>query len=79
MLAARLGSAPLAFIGSGSYFIYLWHIFPIMLLRSSEAWRQADPLAASLAAYAAAAVTSIVALVIVRSVLPQRTAQWLGA
>jgi peptidoglycan/LPS O-acetylase OafA/YrhL len=79
MLAARLNSAPFAFIGSGSYFIYLWHIFPIMLLRSSEAWRQADPLAASVAAYAAAAVASIVALVIVRSVLPQRTAQWLGA
>jgi peptidoglycan/LPS O-acetylase OafA/YrhL len=79
MLAARPRSAPLAFIGSGSYFIYLWHIFPIMLLRSSDAWRHADPTVASLAAYAAAAATSVIALVVVRSALPPRAAQWLGA
>jgi fucose 4-O-acetylase-like acetyltransferase len=78
-LAARFNSAPLAFIGSGSYFIYLWHIFPIMLLRSSDAWQKTDVAVASIAAYAAAAVASIVALVVVRSVLPQRAAQWLGA
>jgi peptidoglycan/LPS O-acetylase OafA/YrhL len=79
MLAVRPSSAALAFIGSGSYFIYLWHIFPIMLLRSSDAWRQADPAAASLVAYAAAATASIAALVVIRSVLPPRAAQWLGA
>jgi hypothetical protein len=50
-----------------------------MLLRSSDAWQKADAAVASIAAYAAAAVASIVALVIVRSVLPQRAAQWLGA
>jgi peptidoglycan/LPS O-acetylase OafA/YrhL len=78
-LAARPASAPLAFIGSGSYFIYLWHIFPIMLLRGSDTWRQADPALASFAAYAAAAIGSIAALIAVRAVLPQRAAQWLGA
>jgi len=79
LLALRGESPALAFIGSGSYFIYLWHIFPIMLLRSSEAWQTANPALASLAAYAAAATASIAALLVVRAVLPPRAAQWLGA
>ena len=79
LLALRGESAPLAFVGSGSYFIYLWHIFPIMLLRSSGPWQQASPALASLAAYAAAATVSIAALLIVRAALPPRAAQWLGA
>lgn len=79
VLAAPVKSAALGFLGSGSYFIYLWHIFPIMLLRGSDGWQHANAAFASIAAYAAAATASIVALVIVRQVLPPRAAQWLGA
>ena len=79
LFAFQPSSPLLGWIGSGSYFIYLWHIFPIMLLRSSEAWQTANPALASLAAYAAAATASIAALLVVRAVLPPRAAQWLGA
>ena len=78
-LAAPLSSAVLGFIGSGSYFIYLFHIFVIMLLRDHGLLREAGPATASIATYAAATATSIIALVIVRSVLPPRAAQALGA
>ena len=78
-VAAPLSSAVLGFVGSGSYFIYLWHIFVIMLLRDHGVWLKADSVVASAATYAAAVAASIMALVIVRSVLPPRAAQWLGA
>jgi fucose 4-O-acetylase-like acetyltransferase len=78
-LAAPLRSSLLGFVGSGSYFIYLWHIMVIMLLRDHFGLRDAGAAMASIATYAAAAAVSILALVIVRSLLPPRAAQVLGA
>lgn len=78
-IAAPLRNSTLAFIGSGSYFIYLWHILVIMLLRDHLSLRDTGAAAASLTTYAAAAAVSIAALVFIRSVLPPRAAQMLGA
>lgn len=78
-LAARPRSALLGIVGSGSYFIYLWHIFAIMLLRDHGAWLTAGGALASAATYATAVAASILTLVIIRLVLPPRAVQWLGA
>jgi surface polysaccharide O-acyltransferase-like enzyme len=78
-LAAPLRSSLLGSIGSGSYFIYLWHILVIMLLRDHATWLKAGGVLASLATYATAVAASTLALVMVRSILPPRAAQWLGA
>jgi peptidoglycan/LPS O-acetylase OafA/YrhL len=78
-VAAPLRSSLLGFVGSGSYFIYLWHIFVVMLLRDHGGWLNANSFVASATTYAAAVTASILALVIIRSVLPPRAAQWLGA
>lgn len=78
-LAVPLGSAVLGFIGSGSYFIYLFHIFVIMLLRDYGLLREAGAVTASIAAYGAATAASIIALVVIRTAMPPRAAQVLGA
>lgn len=78
-VAAPLRSTLLGFIGSGSYFIYLWHIFVIMLLRDHATWLKTGGAIASGAAYATAVAGSTAALIVVRSALPPRAAKWLGA
>jgi fucose 4-O-acetylase-like acetyltransferase len=70
-------SVLLGFIGSGSYFIYLWHYFAILLLRERMSWL--DGASASAATWAVAAAASIAALAAIRAVLPRRAAGWLGA
>lgn len=78
-LALPVRSVGLSLVGSGSYFIYLWHIFPIMLLRDHGAWLEiAGPLAPAVT-YVTAVVASVVALLIIRTVFPPRAVQWLGA
>jgi fucose 4-O-acetylase-like acetyltransferase len=77
-VAAAPRNVPLGFIGSGSYFIYLWHIFVIMLLRDHAVWQGRGDFI-SIATYAATAAASLLALFIVRSALPPRAARWLGA
>jgi fucose 4-O-acetylase-like acetyltransferase len=76
-LAVPPRSALLGFVGSGSYFIYLWHYFAILLLREHASWPHAPT--ASAATWAVTAATSIAALAAVRAVLPPRAAAWLGA
>jgi fucose 4-O-acetylase-like acetyltransferase len=78
-LASPIRSPLLGFIGSGSYFIYLWHIFAIMLLRDHAPWVKNSGILTSALTYAVAVAASIAALVAIRSLLPSRTAQWLGA
>ena len=78
-LAAPIRSSLLGFIGSGSYFIYLWHIFVIMLLRDHAGWIKDNTILAPALTYVAAVVASIVALAAIRTLLPPRMAQWLGA
>ncbi|WP_024514451.1 acyltransferase [Bradyrhizobium sp. Tv2a-2] len=69
----------IASLGSGSYFIYLWHIFFVMLLRDHARLRALGPAAASAITYVAAATASIAALILVREFVPARLHRWLGA
>ena len=77
LLVLARGSAWLAYVGSGSYFIYLWHIFIVMLLRDHSGWQ--NPVLASALTYVATVAVSTAALIAVRSILPPRAARWLGA
>jgi fucose 4-O-acetylase-like acetyltransferase len=69
----------IASLGSGSYFIYLWHIFLVMLLRDHTRLTQLGPLAASTITYVVATTGSVVALIAVREFAPYRLHRWLGA
>src|SRR6202043_842012 len=51
----------IASVGSGSYFIYLWHIFIVMALRDHAQLRRFGPAADFAITYAATASGSIVA------------------
>lgn len=77
LLVLAPGSTWLAYIGSGSYLIYLWHIFIVMLLRDHSSWQ--NPAVASSLTYAITVVVSLIALIAVRSILSPRAARWLGA
>jgi peptidoglycan/LPS O-acetylase OafA/YrhL len=79
LLALDIRSPFLAALGSGSYFIYLWHIFIVMTLRSHAALRQFGPAAIFAITYMVTTVGSIVALFAVRGVAPPRLRRWLGA
>ncbi len=69
----------LAFIGSGSYFVYLWHIFVIMILRDHASLRDSGTIADFAITYAVTAILSILALLLIRRTASARVAQWLGA
>jgi surface polysaccharide O-acyltransferase-like enzyme len=69
----------LATIGSGSYFIYLWHIFVIMILRDHFSLRTSGAVTDFAITYATTAVVSIVVLLIIRRVGSARVCRWLGA
>jgi peptidoglycan/LPS O-acetylase OafA/YrhL len=80
LLLGRGPQSPLvASLGSGSYFIYLWHIFFVMLMRDHTSLHQLGPGAASVITFAVAATGSIIALAIVRQFAPARVCRWLGA
>jgi surface polysaccharide O-acyltransferase-like enzyme len=79
LLAARPKSAMLAAIGSGSYFIYLWHIFIVMALRDHAALRQLGPFLNAMVTSGLTALLSVAALVAVRQVASPRLLRWLGA
>jgi surface polysaccharide O-acyltransferase-like enzyme len=68
-----------AALGSGSYFIYLWHIFIVMMLRDYAELRQFGAVADFAITYAATASGSILALLAVREIAPPRMIRWLGA
>ncbi|MBR0750710.1 acyltransferase [Bradyrhizobium jicamae] len=69
----------MAAIGSGSYFIYLWHIFIVMALRDHAALRQYGPVASFVVTCSVTATLSIGALWCLRRCAPARLARWLGA
>jgi fucose 4-O-acetylase-like acetyltransferase len=69
----------IASLGSGSYFIYLWHIFFVMLLRDHTPLHTRAPLTAAAITYLVATAGSIVALIAVRELAPARLHRWLGA
>jgi surface polysaccharide O-acyltransferase-like enzyme len=69
----------LAAIGSGSYFIYLWHIFIIMALRDHAALRQFGALANFAITCSLTILFSVGALLAVRQLASPRVFRWLGA
>ncbi|ETR76721.1 acyltransferase [Afipia sp. P52-10] len=77
LLATISSSQWLAFIGSGSYFIYLWHIFIVMMIRDHAA--RINPVIDSAITYVAATGLTLTALVAIRFGLPPRVVRWLGA
>jgi surface polysaccharide O-acyltransferase-like enzyme len=79
LLVVRPRLPLLATIGSGSYFIYLWHIFPVMALRDHTSLRALGPIADFAATYTITAVVSVGALLAVRRIAPSCFSRWLGA
>lgn len=69
----------LATIGSGSYFIYLWHIFVVMALRDHASLRASGGVTDFAITYTVTAVISIAALLAVRRTTSSRLIRWLGA
>jgi surface polysaccharide O-acyltransferase-like enzyme len=69
----------LAAIGSGSYFIYLWHIFIVMALRDHAALRQLGPIPGFAIAYGLTVLFSVGGLLAIRQVASPRARRWLGA
>jgi surface polysaccharide O-acyltransferase-like enzyme len=79
LLALDLHVPLLAAVGSGSYFIYLWHIFIVMALRDHAALRSLGPIADFAITATLTASGSILALWAVREIAPSRAIRWLGA
>jgi surface polysaccharide O-acyltransferase-like enzyme len=79
LMALDLRSPQLAALGSGSYFIYLWHIFIVMALRDHAALRQFGPAADFAITYAVTALGSILLLLAIRAAAPPRLIRWLWA
>jgi fucose 4-O-acetylase-like acetyltransferase len=79
LLALDVQSPYFAALGSGSYFIYLWHIFIVMSLRDHAALYRFGPVANFAITYAVTAVGSIIALLAIRAAAPARLIRWLGA
>ncbi|MBE0703895.1 MAG: acyltransferase, partial [Afipia sp.] len=79
LLTWRPASAALAMLGSGSYFIYLWHIFIVMFLRDHGAFDRFTPLAGFVFTFAATAILIAFLLVCVRRLAPGTMRRWVGA
>jgi len=79
LFAAQPRSPMLAAIGSGSYFIYLWHIFIVMALRDHTALRQLGPFLNATVTSGVTVLLSVAVLVTVRQIASRRTLRWLGA
>ena len=79
LLALDIQWPLVAALGSGSYFIYLWHIFIVMFLRDHAVLRQFGPAASFVITFAVAVSGSVVAWLTVRTVAPPRLYRWLGA
>ncbi|HEY0850933.1 MAG TPA: acyltransferase [Bradyrhizobium sp.] len=79
LFSLQPNSPLLAWLGSGSYFIYLWHIFIIMALRDHTAIRQLGGFSGFAIACSLTIVLIAAALLAVRQLAPPRICRWLGA
>ncbi len=77
MLGFSWESRGLAFLGAASYFIYLWHIFVVMLLHRVPLLARHAVMAIPLV-FIGALATSTVAALALKRYAPPRVAQWLG-
>jgi len=79
LFATGMSSQLLARLGSGSYFIYLWHIFIIMLLRDHGSFQQIPPIAEFAMTFIATVTSTVFVLFVVRRLVPSRFTHWIGA
>jgi fucose 4-O-acetylase-like acetyltransferase len=79
LIALNVRWSLLATLGSGSYLIYLWHIFIVMVLRDHAGLRAFGPAAGFTITYVLTASGSVLALLAVREIAPPRLIRWLGA
>jgi surface polysaccharide O-acyltransferase-like enzyme len=79
LFAVQPSSPLLGWFGSGSYFIYLWHIFIVMLLRDHTTLHQLGGIASFAVCGGLAILLSAAALLAVRQFASARLCRWLGA
>ena len=79
LFAIRPRSPLLGWLGSGSYFIYLWHIFIVMALRDHTALRQLGEVTSFVVCCGVTALVTIAALLALRQFASPRLCRWLGA
>ena len=79
LFAIRPRSPLLGWLGSGSYFIYLWHIFIVMALRDHTALRQLGDVTSFVVCCGVTALVTIAALLALRQFASPRLCRWLGA
>jgi surface polysaccharide O-acyltransferase-like enzyme len=79
LFAFQPSSPLLGWFGSGSYFIYLWHIFIVMALRDHSGLHQLGGVASFAVCGGLAALLSAAALLAVRQLASPRLCRWLGA
>jgi peptidoglycan/LPS O-acetylase OafA/YrhL len=79
LLAIQPRSPLLGWLGSGSYFIYLWHIFIVMALRDHTTLRQLGGIASFAVCAGVATLVTTAALLAIRQFASPRLCRWLGA
>jgi surface polysaccharide O-acyltransferase-like enzyme len=79
LFAIQPSSPLLGWIGSGSYFIYLWHIFIVMALRDHFGLYQLNGIGSLAVCCGLTVLVSTAALLAVRQLASPRLCRWLGA
>jgi len=79
LFAIQPNSPLLGWFGSGSYFLYLWHIFIVMALRDHTSLRQFGGIAGFAVCCGLTVLLSTAALLVVRQFTSPRLCRWLGA
>lgn len=79
LFAVQPRSPLFAWLGSGSYFIYLWHIFVVMALRDHTRLHQFGEPASFVIACSLTVLFSTAALFAIRQLASRRVCRWLGA
>ena len=79
LFAIQPDSSLLGWFGSGSYFIYLWHIFIVMALRDHAGLHGLGSVASFVVCCGLTVLVSTAALLTVRQLASPRLCRWLGA
>ena len=79
LLTLRPASSLLAMLGSGSYFIYLWHIFIVMFLRDRGVFDGFAPVVGFAATFVTTFIVITLMLVCMRRLAPNKMLRWIGA